>query len=323
MVDKVSMPKMDENITGLYALKDFVASQKPILEKELVEQYASALESYIKDHEESIGGLPYSIWKKASDHSKISEPTLRINLREGNFNNYWAGLFNISIEKTMPGWINLFEEDIGAVYNGLNSIINLNSGFLKNFDVKKSVAEMGTSEKLNMMSNHLVDEAVYSRYLRNMPYALGNYNTAVNTFAAHMDETDISLESKEESADALNGLIAESNKVLGVIGDSEDRKDILQGALVLEEYLDGIQRNLNVCLTNSDIAFELNDSYMITLNTGSFMSMLFWLKNISLKVQEFKPRALEHLGYELEGFDAEAPNPYASTKVAVRKNEKD
>ena len=323
MVDKVSIPKMDGNITGLYALKDFVKSQQPVLKTELVEEYAGVLEDYIKNHEASIGGLPYSIWKKASEHSKILEPTLRINLRKGNFNNYWIDLFNISIEKTMPEWIDLFEEDIGAVYNGLNSIINLNSGFLKNFDVKKSVAEMGTSKKLNIMSNHLVDETVYSKYLRNMPYALGNYNTAVNTFAAHMDEIDISLESKEEAADVLNGLIAESNKVLGVIGDSEDRKDILQGALLLEEYLDETQRNLNVCLTNRDIAFKFNDSYMITLNTGSIMSMLFWLKNINLKWQEFKPRALEHLGYELEGFDAEAPNPYASSKVAVRKNKND
>ncbi|MCK4927310.1 MAG: hypothetical protein KAS11_02505, partial [Candidatus Aenigmarchaeota archaeon] len=61
MVDKVSIPKMDGNITGLYALKDFVKSQQPVLKTELVEEYAGVLEDYIKNHEASIGGLPYSI----------------------------------------------------------------------------------------------------------------------------------------------------------------------------------------------------------------------------------------------------------------------
>ncbi|MEA2003709.1 MAG: hypothetical protein U9O53_01985 [archaeon] len=77
MVDKVSIPEMDGNIIQLYALKNFVKSQQSIIEKKLVKEYAGVLEKYIKHHEESIGGLSYSLWKKASGLPKILEPTLR------------------------------------------------------------------------------------------------------------------------------------------------------------------------------------------------------------------------------------------------------
>ncbi|MCK4927312.1 MAG: hypothetical protein KAS11_02515 [Candidatus Aenigmarchaeota archaeon] len=320
MVDKVSMPKMDGNITRLYALKDFVKSQQPILEEELVKKYARVLEDYIKDHEDYIGGLPYSIWKKASRHSKISEPTLRINLRKGDFNNYWAGLFNKIVKETMPEWANLFVKDMDVVYSNLCDIKDNNSAFLKNFDNIDIAAEAGISEELKEMENHLAEEKVYSKYKEDISTALNRYNERLQVLVKHMSEVGVDSESTDSVADVLKYSIGESNKLFGVIGDFEDRKDVLQGALLLEKYLGEVQKTINIGLTDISGVCKFYDHNLATFDAGSFMGMLYRLKNIYTNGHEFKARALEHLGYELEG--ADSVNPYASTKVAVRENKK-
>ncbi|MCK5043205.1 MAG: hypothetical protein KAR51_04205 [Candidatus Aenigmarchaeota archaeon] len=322
MVDKVSMPKMDGNITGLYALKDFVKSQQPILVEELVKEYAGVLEKYIEDHEDYIGGRLYSTKKRLSGHPKILDlkPTFKIDLTKGNYNNYWAKLFSKSIKKTMPEWTGLLMGDIDVVYSALNDIKDNNSAFLKNFDNIDIAAEAGISEDLKEMEKYYVDESLFSIYKEDISFALNRYNESLQALVEHMSEVGVDTESTEEAADALKGSIAESNKIFGVIGDSEDRKDVLQGALLLEEYLDEIQETVNVCLTDTGDDFKFHDNHLINLDASSIMGMLYRLKNLYTNGQEFKERALEYLGYEIEGVDS--VNPYASTKVAVRENKK-
>ncbi len=318
MVDKVSIPKINENITGLYALKKFVASQQLILEGDLVKEYASVLEDYIKKHEDYIGGWSYSIWKKLSRHPKFEEPTLRINLRKGNFNDYWLTLFNKSIKKTMPEWTDFLIGDIDVVYSDLNEIKKRNSTFLENFEDINIAAEAGISKNLKEMENYLVNEALYLKYKEHISLALDKYNESVLALVKRMNEIGVSYESID-GVD-LKGSIAESNKVLGVIGDSEDRKTVLQGAFLLRDSLNEVQKAVNVCLTDISDDCKFYDQYLVTLDAGSFMGMLCQLKNTYLNGHEFKARAFESLGYTIEGTDS--VNPYASTLVAVRDNKK-
>jgi len=300
MIDKVSMPEIDDELIKLYELKDFVKSQQPVLEKMLVEKYAGVLESYIKDHEDSIGGLPYSIWKKASEHPKISEPTLRINLRKGNFNNYWAGLFNKIAKETMPEWANIFIEDIGVVYSALNDIKDNNSAFLEKFNNIDIAAEAGISEDLKEMEKYHVDESLFSIYKENISFALNRYNESLQALVEHMSEVGVDPESTDSVADALKDSIAESNKILGVIGDSEERIDVLQGALLLEKYLGEVQKNVNIGLTDCDENINFDDLSLRDIDNRSFIGMLYRLENIDNYEHEFKECAFKSLGYEFK-----------------------
>ena len=317
MVDKVSAENMSSDLRHLYALKDFVASQQPILEKELVKEYAAVLEKYIEDHEEFVGGLSYSLWMKASRYSKISEPTLRINLRKGNFNNYWAGFFNKIAEETMPEWTDNFIGDISTVYNSLKAIRDTNLTFLDYFDKKDIVNVIGIFDESKTDKDYLVD-GIYLSHKENMSSALVEYNIAVQALVRRMDEIGLRPENLEGVADDFKKSIDESNECFKMICDSEDRRTVLSGAVLLEEYLGEVQKNVNVCLTDVGDDFKFYDHSLINLDTDSFMGMLYRLKHIKEKEQEFKARALEHLDYKLESFDAEVLNPYASIKVAVR-----
>ncbi|MCK5043206.1 MAG: hypothetical protein KAR51_04210, partial [Candidatus Aenigmarchaeota archaeon] len=75
---------------------------------------------------------------------------------------------------------------------------------------------------------------------------------------------------------------------------------------------------VNVCLTDRDENFDLDNLYLRNLETGSFMSMLYRLKNIDK--QELKMRTLESLGFEIEGV-VHSIYPYVSGLSAVRKND--
>jgi len=301
MVDKVLIPEMDDGITGLYALKDFVKSQQPIIEEKLVEKYAGVLEDYIKDHEDSIGGRLYSIEKKLSKYRKFSEPILKINLDKGNFNDYWAKLFNGVAKETIPKWADLFGDNINAVYNSLKEIGDINSAFLKNFDLNNAVAEAGISEELKEMENYLVDDEVYLKYKEDIPSALYKYNRNIQALVEYMDEVDISRESTEEAADAVKESIDKSNKFFKLLINGLDhRKTVLQGALLLRNSLNEIQKTVNVCLTDCDENIDFDGSSLRNIDTGSFIGILYKLENIDKDEQEFKERALESLGYEFE-----------------------
>ena len=319
MVDKVSIPQIDSRIIQLYALKDFVKSQQPIIEEELVKQYAGFLEKYIEKHENDIGGRSYSIWKRLSKHPKFLKPTLRIYLNKGDFNDYWSDCFKGIVKEIMPDWVGLLAGDIAAVYNGLKDTVDINSAFVERFDKKNIAAEMSRTEALKTMEDYLVDESVYSKYKEEMSLALDRYNMAAQALTEYMGEIGVDSGSTDEATDAVKISIDKSNEILKNISCAEDRETVLQGALLLEEHLDDLQRAINVCLTGRDENCEFDNLYLRNLDTGRFMGMLCRLNKVD--AQEFKIRALESLGYEIEGVD-HSVYPYAPGVVAVRKVKK-
>ena len=319
MIDKVSILEMDENIIQLYALKGFVKSQQIIIEEELVKQYADFLEKYIEKHENDIGGRLYSIWKKLSKHPKFLEPTLKIYLNKGDFNDYWSDRFKEIVEETMPDWVGLLAGDIAAVYNGLKDTVDINSAFVERFDKKNIAAEMSRTEALKTMEDYLVDESVYSKYKEEMSLALDRYNMAAQALTEYMGEIGVDSGSTDEATDAVKISIDKSNEILKNISCAEDRETVLQGALFLEEYLGEIQGAINVCLTGRDENCKFDNLYLRNLDTDRFMGMLCRLNKVD--AQEFKIRALESLGYKIEGVD-HLVHPYAPGVVAVKRIEK-
>ncbi|MCK4927311.1 MAG: hypothetical protein KAS11_02510 [Candidatus Aenigmarchaeota archaeon] len=321
MVDKVSAENMSSDLRHLYALKDFVASQHSTLDEKLVKKYAAVLEKYFEEHENDIGGWSYSIKKKLSGHIKsIEQPIFKIYLNRGDFSDYWDGLFNGTSEEMMPEWADRFRDNINALYNSLKDIGDINSAFLENFDINNAAAEASIPVGLKEMENYLVDEKVYSKYKEDIPYALDRYNRNVQALVKSMDDVGVSRESTGDAADAVKESIDKSNQFFKVlINGSDDRKTVLQGALLLKDSLNEVQKTVNVCLTDRDENFDLDNLYLRNLETGSFMSMLYRLKNIDK--QELKMRTLESLGFEIEGV-VHSIYPYVSGLAAVRKNEK-
>lgn len=335
MDTKTSIPEMDNRLVKLYALKSFVESKKPILEEELVKQYAGVLEEYIDDHEDYIGGWLYSIGKKLSRFPKILvlESTLRINLNKSNFNDYWDSLFNKIIEETMPEWVDLFGDNINAVYNSLKEVGDINSQFLEEFDNINIVAETDIPEKLKIIRNYKVEEKVYSKYREDMSFALNKYNKDIQALVDYMDDVGSSSENTVDAGDNVKDFIDKSNETFKVINDTENRETVLQGAFLLKNDLSEIQKLINLCLTDSDENCEFDGSSLRNLDNRSFMGMLYKLENIEKNGQEFKERALKSLGYEIEnktGFEFFKSDPRSGEgkivsrefyRIAVRKKD--
>lgn len=333
MVDDASVENMSSDLRYLYALKCFVESQQPILEKELVKKYAAVLEKYIEEHENDIGGRFYSIKKKLSGHIKSLEPTFKIYLNKSDFSDYWDGLFNGTLEEMMPEWIDLFGDNINAVYNSLKEVGDINSQFLEEFDNINIVAETDIPEKLKIIRNYKVEEKVYSKYREDMSFALNKYNKDIQALVDYMDDVGSSSENTVDAGDNVKDFIDKSNETFKVINDTENRETVLQGAFLLKNDLSEIQKLINLCLTDSDENCEFDGSSLRNLDNRSFMGMLYKLENIEKNGQEFKERALKSLGYEIEnktGFEFFKSDPRSGEgkivsrefyRIAVRKKD--